>query len=393
MTYSSMKAKLLVERIVMFPFVLAGKIWGSLFPLQTKHRVFLFFPNDDIGGSPKVNIDITNCCQSFSPIIIYSKKHKNGLFAERFRETGAKIIDLHKLIDNKAYHFVNLFYRGVIASWIHQQPEATVLGGECIFFYKIIPHLKKSVRTVEVCHLDTWLNYSIGFTKYIDARVFSTEQLKRDVEKQYRENHIPETDFRKLHFIENAIDIPPVQQTDNNDLQVVFIGRGSPQKRVHLTAAIAKECHQKNLPVHFSFVGDVESMIRVEDFPFCTFYGNVKDNRLLQKIYEESDVLIMTSSFEGLPIVVMEMMARGKIIITTAVNGLPDYIQHRVNGFLITKTGEDDIVREGVSYIEELTQNKAEQNTMGAKSREIAIEKFSYQKFCHQYRMIMSLPE
>ncbi len=393
MTYASLKRKLFIERILMSPFVLAGRLWGWLFPLKTKHRVFLFFPNTDIGGSPKVNIDIINCVSAFSPLIIFSKRPKNGLFADRFQQTGARIIDLHQRIDNKAFHFINLFYRGVIASWIHSQPEAIVLGGECIFFYKIIPHLHKNVRKVEVCHLGTWLNYSIGFAKHIDARVFSTEQLKRNVEAQYRENRFSADAFSKLFFIENAIDISSVQQVVNSDLQVVFIGRGSPQKRVPLTAAIAKECYEKKLPVHFSFVGDVDAVINTNDFAFCTFYGNVKDSSLLERIYNESDVLIMTSSFEGLPIVVMEMMARGKIIITTAVNGLPDYIKQRVNGFLITSTGEEDIIKDGVSYIEELISNHSLKETMGEKSREIAIEKFNYAKFCEEYRNVMRLPD
>ena len=391
MTYSKLKRKLAFENLLMWPLVTLGKIYGKLFPLPTKYRVFLFFPNADIGGSPKVNIDIVNCLKSFSPIIIFSKKPKNNLFLDRFQQAGVKIIDLHKGIDTKVFHVINLFYRGVIASWIHQQPEACVLGGECIYFYKIIPHLKNSVRRVEVCHLDTWLNYSIGFANYIDARVFSTEQLKRDVEKLYEENGFEESYFKRLYFIENAIDIPPSQAISNSILQVVFIGRGSPQKRVHLIAAIAKKLHEKNLPVHFSFVGDVETVIDINEYPFSTFYGNVKDDSLLQRVYNESDVLIMTSSFEGLPIVVMEMMARGKIIVTTAVNGLPDYIQHNKNGFLITSTSEEEIVAEGMSYIESIMQNPSLKTMLGNKGRDIAIVKFSYQKFCSEYKNILHL--
>lgn len=391
MTYSSLKAKLFLERLLMSPLVMAGKLWGNLFPLPTKHRVFLFFPNADIGGSPKVNIDITNCIKSVNPVIIFSKKGKNNLFAERFKNTGVRIIDLHKRIDNKAYHFVNIFYRGVIASWIHQEPEVAVLGGECIYFYKVIPHLKKRVRKVEVCHLDTWINYSIGFIKYIDVRVFSSLQLQRDVEKQYTQNGISSSYMQRLCFIENAIDIPPFQITKNEVLQVVFIGRGSPQKRVYLIATIARLLHQKGAHVHFSFVGDVEKVIDVNEFSFCTFYGNVKEDSVLQGIYNNSDVLIMTSSFEGLPIVVMEMMARGKIIITTAVNALPDYIQHNVNGFLIQSTDEKEIIIEGASYIETIVNHPSLQQTLGVKSREIAIQKFSYQKFCSEYKKVLQL--
>ena len=391
MTYSSLIKKLYLENILIWPLVALGKLCGKLFPLSTKHRIFLFFPNADIGGSPKVNIDITNCIKSLSPIIIFSKKPKNNLFLERFQQTSAKMIDLHRCLDNKIYHFVNIFYRGVIASWIHRQPEAAVLGGECIFFYKIVPHLQKRIRKVEVCHLDTWLNYSIGFAKYINVRVFSTEQLKRDVETQYNQSNFSQEYFKKLYFIENTINIPSFSATNNDVLQIVFIGRGSPQKRVHLAASIAKEAHEKKLPVHFSFIGDVDNVINIYEYPFAVFHGNVKDKALLEKIYDESDVLIMTSLFEGLPIVVMEMMARGKAIITTAVNGLPDYIQHNKNGFLIRATHEDEIIAEGVSYIENIVNNPFLKTTLGMMSRKIAIEKFSYQKFCFEYENVLHL--
>ena len=72
MTYTAAKRKLKVELTGMFPFVLLGKIAGHLFSLKTKHHVFLFFPNGDIGGSPQVNIDVSNCIKDKKPLIIFS---------------------------------------------------------------------------------------------------------------------------------------------------------------------------------------------------------------------------------------------------------------------------------------------------------------------------------
>lgn len=42
MTYRSAVIKRNAELVMMFPFVLLGKIAGHLFPLKTKHRTFLF---------------------------------------------------------------------------------------------------------------------------------------------------------------------------------------------------------------------------------------------------------------------------------------------------------------------------------------------------------------
>ncbi|THU39463.1 glycosyltransferase family 4 protein [Niastella caeni] len=391
MTYKEAKRKFFIERIGMFPFVLLGKICGHIFPLKTSHNIFLFFPNTDIGGAPRVNIDITACVKDQRPLIIFSKKPQNGLFKDKYIMEGVRTLDLHRLIDNKLFHFVNFFYRGLLATWINKQKGATVLGGESLFFYKVIPHLSKEIKCVEVCHLATWLPYSIGFIDRITTRLFSTERLKEQVAEQYRENKLPEHYFKKLCFIDNAIEIPEYLQTDNNNLEVYFIGRGAPQKRVHLVAAIAEKINSKQLPVKFNFVGDVDNVIDPSNYPYCKFYGNVKDDAQMRKIYEQADVLILTSAYEGLPIVVMEMMARGKPIISTAVNGIPNYIHHRENGLLIQATDEEEIVAEGCQYVEELLNNKPMRVSFGKRGRVIAIERFSKEEFCKSYRQVLQL--
>ena len=148
--------------------------------------------------------------------------------------------------------------------------------------------------------------------------------------------------------------------------------------------------HEEGLPVHFSFVGDVEKMINPADFPFCTFYGSITDEKLMNDIYQKSDVLILTSDFEGLPLVVMQMMVRGKVVVSTAVNAIPDYIFHGKNGLLIYATDEDKIIEEGVEQIRMLINNPGLKEQMGKISRDIAVERFSRDTFCHKYRQILS---
>jgi len=373
----------------MFPFVLAGKLAGKLFPLKTEHTAFLFFSSADIGGSIKVNADITNCIKEHKPLIIFSKKPNNNEFLSLFQAEGVRIIDLHRLIDNKWYHFINFFFRGVISSWINKQHKPVVFGGECLYFYKVIPHVKKVTRTVELCHLSTWFNFSQAFVKYIDARIFSTPQIKRDVEKQYRENKVPSLFYERLYFTDNKIDIPLLQEVINPVLQVLYVGRAAPQKRVHLIAAVAKQMQAMGKPVHFSFVGAVEKIIPPEVQEFCTLHGNINDEKLLNSIYQQSDVLLLTSSYEGLPLAIMEMMARGKVVISTAVDGIPDYITHKDNGLLITDKEEDKIIESAIAQLQLLIDNKELKKTIGLNSYTYAVAHFSGENFCKFYREIL----
>lgn len=391
MTYRTAVFKKNAELLFMSPLILLGKLAGLLFPLKTKHNVFLFFPSADIGGSVKVNADITHCIRGHNPVIIFSKKPRNNQFLHLFEKEGVRMIDLHRYIDNKWFHFVNIFFRGVLATYINRSENPVVLGGEGIYFYKVIPHLKKSVRTVEICHLNSWFNFSQAFVNKISCRIFSTPKIKRDAEEQYRKNGVPGHYLQRLHFIDNKVYIPPYQPTDNEGLNIIFVGRGAPQKRVYLIAAIAERMHRSGSIARFGFVGDVDATLSEKTHPYCTFYGNVKDEQALYDIYQKSDVLLLTSAYEGLPIAIMEMMARGKVIVSTAVDGIPDYITHKENGLLITATEESEIIESGIQLIQSLIDTPELKKSIGLNSYAYAQKHFSGEVFCSAYRELMGL--
>jgi len=390
MTYKAAVRKRNIELVIMFPFVVFGKLAGTLFPLKPQRNIFLFFPSSDLGGSIKVNADITECIKDKMPVIIFSKKPKNNQFRGLFEMEGVRIIDLHKYIDNKIYHFVNFFFRGVLAAWINKSDQPVIFGGESLFFYKMLPHIKKSGKKIELCHLNTWINYSLAFAKYIDLRIFSTPKIKRDVEAIYNRNDLPRSYFDKLVFIDNKVDIPSLKETENDILQVLYVGRGAPQKRVHLIAEIARQMHQAGERIQFSFVGDVENIIPADVREYVTLYGNIGDVKELHNIYVNSDVLILTSAYEGLPIVIMDMMARGKIVISTAVDGIPDYITHMENGLLITEKEETKIIQQGAVLLKLLITNPELKREMGRKSYHYAVKHFSGETFCQSYRKILT---
>ena len=303
---------------------------------------------------------------------------------------GVRIIDLHKYIDYKIYHFVNFFFRGVLAAWINKSERPVIFGGESLFFYKMLPHVKKSAKKIELCHLNTWINYSLAFAKYIDLRIFSTPKIKRDVEDIYNRIHLPRSYFDKLVFIDNKVDIPPLKESENDILQVLYVGRGAPQKRVHLIAEIARQMHQAGERIQFSFVGDVENLIPDDVRKYVALYGNVGNVKELHEIYMNSDVLILTSAYEGLPIVIMDMMARGKIVISTAVDGIPDYITHMENGLLITEKEETKIIQQGAEFLKLLITNPELKSEIGRKSYHYALKHFSGETFCQTYRKILT---
>jgi glycosyltransferase involved in cell wall biosynthesis len=381
-----------IEFFLLFPLVLLGKGLGYLFKLKQKSSYFLFFPSADIGGSPKVNADILYLLKDKKPIVIFSKKANNNGFKELFYSSNCTIIHLHKLIDNKYIHFMNVIYRGIISTWINQSENPIVFGGECMYFYKVIPHLTPSVKRIELSHLNTWLNYNQAFVEYIDLRIASTPKLKRYFEQQYLTNKIPSTYLSRLLYIDNWVDIPPYSQKTTDNLNVLFVGRGAPQKRVHIISAIAEEILKKNNDISFTFVGDVQHILSEFVMNNSVFYEFVKEKEELASIYDQADILILTSAFEGLPIVIMDMMARGKVVISTAVDGIPDYIIHNKSGLLIDEIDDENKVKEkGIELILKMNSNRELLHEIGMQARKTAQEKFNRELFEEKYKAIFSI--
>jgi len=60
-----------------------------------------------------------------------------------------------------------------------------------------------------------------------------------------------------------------------------------------------------------------------------------------------SDLLVLSSAYEGLPVVVMEALAAGVPVVSTAVGGVPELIEHGRNGYL-TKPGDPDELADAI---------------------------------------------
>jgi glycosyltransferase involved in cell wall biosynthesis len=60
--------------------------------------------------------------------------------------------------------------------------------------------------------------------------------------------------------------------------------------------------------------------------------------------YEQADLVVLTSRSEGIPLVLMEAMARGKIVLAPEITGIPELVTAGKTGVLYTARSQEDFV-------------------------------------------------
>jgi colanic acid/amylovoran biosynthesis glycosyltransferase len=80
--------------------------------------------------------------------------------------------------------------------------------------------------------------------------------------------------------------------------------------------------------------GNLEALIRQCDLEdHVRLLGHVPRERM-SSFYDQADVVVLTSRSEGIPLVLMEAMARGKIVLAPAITGIPELVLAGRTGFL-----------------------------------------------------------
>jgi len=93
------------------------------------------------------------------------------------------------------------------------------------------------------------------------------------------------------------------------------------------------------------------------------------------------DVFVMSSSTEGLPLVVLEAMATGLPVVSTSVGGIPDVLDEGQTGFLVPSEDEAAL-RERIAA---LHGDPTGTRTAGAKARSVAVSRYSGERMQRDY--------
>jgi glycosyltransferase involved in cell wall biosynthesis len=165
-------------------------------------------------------------------------------------------------------------------------------------------------------------------------------------------------------------------------VRYLFIGRLLGDKGVREFAEAARLLKRNNPQVICSLVGWIDS--NPNSITQAELDGWVADGRIeflgrladVRPAIEACSVFVLPSYREGTPRTVLEAMAMGRAIITTDAPGCRETVVHGENGFLIPVQDPKALAQAMRCFIHEPEL----QQSMGARSRQIAEEKYDVNK-------------
>lgn len=162
--------------------------------------------------------------------------------------------------------------------------------------------------------------------------------------RQWVEFFAPLLDTSKMVVLENAVSIPPVGKRDYAGQNLLFLGRLCREKGVGELLAVLPQIAARFPDVKLYLGGiwtDRELAKKAAELgDLVTYLGWIGEEEK-QKYMAHCSIFVLPTYFEGQPVSLLEAMAAGMAVLTTAVGGIPQVIETGVQGLLINPRDEE----------------------------------------------------
>jgi len=184
----------------------------------------------------------------------------------------------------------------------------------------------------------------------------------------------------KVAYVPNGVDLSANGAADGAGLPdpvVGLVARLVPEKDVPSFLHCAQRVLARFPGATFPIAGDGPlrtSLIRLArelGIESAVSFLGVQDD--MEHFFSRLDVLAVSSAAEGTPLAIVEAMGIGVPVVATAVGGIPDQIDHGVNGLLVPP-GDPRALAEAVTS---LLEDEVRARTLAAAARDRALSEFS----------------
>ena len=111
------------------------------------------------------------------------------------------------------------------------------------------------------------------------------------------------------------------------------------------------------------------------------YMGNLRDEISQVLLYSAADVVVAPSMQENLSNTVMESLSCGTPVVAFNVGGMPDMIDHQLNGYLARPFESDDLAA-GIMWV---LENESRHDILSRRARKTVLERYTLQTVANRY--------
>ena len=172
-----------------------------------------------------------------------------------------------------------------------------------------------------------------------------------------------EQDWHKFHIIRCGINpqqfsfSPPSRQAK----VLTYVGRLSGEKGVPVLLESLHLLKQQNYDFQLNLLGDgdarqaLEQLVREKGLANNVRFAGFVDQTTIVDTLSNSDIFVLPSFAEGIPVALMEAMAMGVPVIATYVGGVAELVIDKVTGLVTYPSDREGLARAIATYIDDET--------------------------------------
>jgi glycosyltransferase involved in cell wall biosynthesis len=316
--------------------------------------VLVVMPFLAVGGAETIHLNALRYLQHKARFVLITFEPHASALGTTVEEFRAITPYIYTLPDYLLYHLNFSLMRYLIERY---QPKVLYIANGATWIYNALGDIRKTYPTLLVSnqvydHQAGWINrYDSELIKHIESHISSNDLIDQ---AYLAAGARPEQVFH----IENGVDTQYFDPAGYSDADkqaikarlglpagckvVTMMGRLHPQKRPVDFIEIARRCGD-DPDVVFLMVGDgpLSDTVshQLQQTPLPNFYRRsfYKPSR---DIFAISDVMVLTSEYEGMPMVVLEAQSMGKPVVATDVGNIRQMLEKTGGGQTVARIGD-----------------------------------------------------
>lgn len=349
--------------------------------MELKEQSILFFTRTmALGGTENVVLQL---CEIFKPlvkrIVVCSC---GGINVDKLNTLGIRHYEIKDIEKKDPITIINVVKN---LKYILTNENITIIHTHhrmAAFYVKVLGLYKKYIF-INTSHNSFFDKRLLTHYSYENCHLIACgEMVKRNLNEFYKLLNVTVIHNAVKPFDETIkVDKEIKSAKDKGKFLIGNIGRLSEQKGMKYFVKAIPLVLQIHPESEFFIIGtgDEEKMLKelAEDLP-VHFMGFRND---IQNLIAQLDLIVLTSLWEGLPLIPIETFSVGKTIIATNIEGTTEIVSDKKNGLLI-KTKNSEELAEKICWVIEHPQ---EISKMERNARDTYLNFFSYDIFSKSY--------